>query len=75
MERYKNLSGDSNISEYEIGGDYIKAKFIDSSVYLYNNLSAGSQNIEEMKRLAVIGRGLNGFMSRHVRKKYASKFI
>lgn len=40
---------------------------------LYTYTSAGSHNIEEMKELATRGEGLNSFINRHVRKKYASK--
>lgn len=75
MERYRDLNGDSNVLAYEMGNDYIKIKFEDSTVYLYTYASAGSQNIEEMKRLAIKGGGLNGFINKYVRRKYASKLI
>ena len=75
MERYKDLDCDSNILAYEPGDDFIKVEFADGSVYLYTYLSAGSQNIEEMKRLASRGDGLNSFISRHVRKNYADKLV
>jgi len=75
MERYKNLGNDSGISAYEIGDDYIKVQFRDGSLYLYNYGSAGSQNIEKMKELAIAGKGLNSFINRFVRKGYASKLI
>ncbi|RPI95407.1 MAG: hypothetical protein EHM40_03400 [Chloroflexi bacterium] len=73
METYKNLGGDSNISAYEIGIESIKVQFRDGSVYLYNCQSAGQGNIEQMKRLAVAGEGLNSFIMRNVRKAYAAK--
>ncbi|HJP18734.1 MAG TPA: hypothetical protein QF468_08790 [Nitrospinota bacterium] len=73
MERYKNLNGDSGVSAYEIGDDYIKVEFSDESLYLYNNGSTGSQNIEQMKILALNGSGLNSFINTRVRKNYASK--
>ncbi len=73
MERYKNLGGDSGVATYEIGDDSIKVQFNDGSLYLYNYQSAGSNNIEEMKRLAIAGRGLNNFISRVVRNGYATK--
>ena len=73
MERYKNLGGDSGVVGYEIGDTFIEVQFSDESVYLYDYQSAGSDNIEEMKRLATAGRGLNSFINRAVRKKYASK--
>lgn len=73
MERYKNLSGESGVAAYEIGDDYIRVEFKDGATYLYNNAVTGAHNIEEMKKLANNGKGLNSYISRHVRKKYASK--
>jgi hypothetical protein len=73
MERYKNLGGDSGVAAYEIENDSIKVQFDDGAIYLYNYQSAGAANIEEMKTLAIAGRGLNSFIMKHVRKKYAAK--
>ncbi len=73
MERYRNLGGDSGVVAYELGDDSIAVEFSDGSLYLYTYQSAGSHNIEEMKVLAVAGRGLNSFINNNVRKKYASK--
>lgn len=73
MTPYKNLGGDSGISSYEIGDDYIKVEFNDSSIYLYNYVSAGEDNIEQMKQLAEAGEGLNSFINKHVKNKYAEK--
>jgi hypothetical protein len=73
MERYKDIDGDSRVAGYEIGPDYIRVKFSDGSVYLYTYASAGSNNIEEMKRLAAAGEGLNAFIIKNVRKRYAKK--
>ena len=73
MEHYKNLGGDSGVVAYEIGNDSITVQFRDGSVYLYNNQSTGSSNIERMKSLAISGQGLNSFIGRVVKKGYASK--
>lgn len=73
MEHYKNLGGDSGVSAYEFGDDFIRVQFSDGSVYLYTDVSTGSYNIEEMKRLAQIGEGLNAFINTTVRKEYAAK--
>ncbi len=72
MERYKNLGGDSGVAAYEIGTDFIKVQFKTGSIYLYTYSSAGSSNIETMKELAINGEGLNSFIGRTVRNKYAS---
>ena len=58
---------------YEIGPDSITVMFSDGSIYLYTYQSAGSANIEHMKRLAIDGEGLNSFINRCVRKDYARK--
>ena len=73
MERYKNVGGDSGVTGYEIGSDYIRVQFSDGSVYLYTYASAGSNNIEQMKKLAIAGNGLNSFINRNVRKSYERK--
>ncbi|HEX9805190.1 MAG TPA: hypothetical protein VGA67_05905 [Candidatus Dojkabacteria bacterium] len=73
MERYKNLGGDSGVVAYEIGDDFIKVRFHDGSLYLYNYQSAGSNNIETMKELAIAGKGLNSFINKVVKNRYASK--
>ena len=73
MEHYRNLNGDSGVSAYEIGGDFIKVEFKDGSLYLYNYEKTDQQNVEYMKTLAISGSGLNSFISRTVRKAYAAK--
>ncbi len=73
MERYKNLGRDSGVAAYENGPDFIRVQFSDGSVYLYTYASAGAQNIEHMKPLAIDGQGLNAFINTTVRKAYARK--
>ena len=70
MEYYRNLSGDSGVTAYECGSDYIRVQFSDGAIYRYSYSSAGSHNIEEMKRLAQYGEGLNSFINRRVRMGY-----
>lgn len=71
MRRYRNLSGDSGVVAYEIGQDWIKVKFVDGGIYLYTYDSAGAIRVEAMKGLAIAGRGLSTYISRHVGKAYA----
>ncbi len=73
MERYLNLGGDSGVVAYQIGHDSIEVQFSDGKIYLYTVQSTGPSNIETMQRLAVAGQGLNSFISRVVKKGYASK--
>ena len=74
MTRYANLNGGSNIIEYEIGSTYIDVRFGDYSVYRYSYSSAGSYNVEEMKRLALRGYGLNSYIMRNCRTAYEYKY-
>jgi hypothetical protein len=73
MEIYKNLSKVSGVKAYELGSDSITVEFGDGDVYRYTYQSAGRENVEQMKKLAVAGKGLNGFISREVKERYAVK--
>ena len=73
MRPYKNLSGDSGVIAYEWLDDGIKVQFQDGTIYLYTDASAGSENIEKMKQLALGGRGLSTFISTTVRHRYLKK--
>lgn len=73
MTPYKNLGGSSGIAAYAIAETSIEVMFKDGWRYLYTFASAGVECIERMKQLAVQGMGLNSFISRVVKKRYASK--
>ncbi len=73
MTPYTNKGGKSGIQSYEIGDDFIKVKFSDGKTYTYDNAITGKENIKTMKELAESGSGLNSFISKVIRKKYASK--
>ncbi|MDK3024940.1 hypothetical protein QO239_20310 [Cupriavidus taiwanensis] len=73
MEPYRNLSGNSGIDAYELGPDHIRVRFDDGRVYTYDYRSTGRGNVEQMKRLAIAGRGLCSFISQVVGKHYAHK--
>ena len=71
MEPYQNVNGNSGIAGYEIGDTCIEVEFADTeSVYRYSYESAGRGNVEEMKRLAAQGHGLNSFINRRVKYLY-----
>lgn len=70
MECYKNLNGNSGIASYELRADSILVQFNTGKPYVYSYLSAGSANVEQMKRLAVAGSGLNSFIMNNVSKLY-----
>ena len=70
MEQYRNLNGNSNVRAFFIGDDYIDVLFDGGEVYRYSYRSAGSDKIEQMKKLARQGRGLNSFIMRYVKMSY-----
>ena len=64
MEIYKNLNGNSGVTHYVIGDDFIVAKFYGkTSKYKYSNLITGKMHVEKMKQLAVNGRGLRTYIT------------
>jgi len=64
MQRYRNFSGTSGVRSFEIGPDSIVLAYKSGEPYLYTYESAGQQNVEEMKRLALKGSHLNAFINR-----------
>jgi hypothetical protein len=75
MPAYQNLGGDSGVVSYEISPNYIVVWFKEgqNKKYTYDYQSTGMQDVEEMKRLAQSGIGLNSYIGKHVRDRYASK--
>lgn len=73
LARYGNRAGNSGVVAYEILPDGIRVKFLDGRIYTYTYRSAGRKNVECMKSLARSGRGLSGFISTHVRDRFAMR--
>jgi hypothetical protein len=72
-EKYRNLEGDSGVTRYFIGPDFIAVQFQDPTVYIYDDNSPGSEYVEKMKELALGGRGLASYISRYVQKRFSRK--
>lgn len=71
MESYRNLGGDSGVSAYEIGENYIKVKFHGNyKIYTYSYRKAGRNHVEQMKILARRGSGLNSYINMYVKYLY-----
>lgn len=70
---YENLGGNSGVSDYQIGAEFIRVQFSTGAIYLYTYASAGKRNIESMKVLAKEGQGLNGYINRKDRYRYARR--
>ncbi len=73
MQPYLDPDGNSGIAAYELGDDWIIIKFKSGSRFLYNTQSCGAENIAQMKKLAVLGNGLQSYINLKVKKRYAAK--
>lgn len=66
MEVYQNKNGNSGITHYEIGVEYIAIRFENQSeIYIYTNVQTGKRHIDKMKKLAISGKGLSTYISQH----------
>lgn len=70
---YKNLSGISGIKAYELGDDYIIITFNKESIYLYDYEKPGKAHVEQMKKLAEKGLGLNTYISQNVHNDFKKR--
>jgi hypothetical protein len=73
MDQYRNLDGESGVTAYESGPDYIKVRFRNGATYVYDYVTPGAEHVERMKALAHAGQGLSTYISRHVRKAFARR--
>ena len=73
MRHYRDIGLDSGVEAYDYDDESITVRFKGGATYLYTYLSAGAHNIEQMKKHAVAGDGLNGYINRYAQYKYAHK--
>lgn len=73
MEIYCDTHGDSGVSAFEVGSDFIIVRFTKGDTYLYNYLTTGSYHVNNMIRLARMGNGLNGYINLNTKSTYARK--
>ena len=72
MQRYSDIDRDSGVREFEIHDTSIIICFSGSrKTYTYSYQSAGKYHIEQMKRLALAGEGLNAYINKNVKDKSA----
>ena len=69
MEIYLNHLN-SGVEQYEIGEDYIKIKFYDGKMFTYSYQKAGTIHVENMKELALRGRGLCTYINQNTKYLY-----
>ena len=73
MQTYKDLSGKSGVSKYEIAEEYIDIEFHGGVTYRYSYVTPGREQVEIMKHLALSGDDLATFINKNVRKKFAAR--
>jgi len=75
LKKYRNVSGKSGVSAYEIGEDFILIQFVNTrETYVYNYGMPGRETVEQMKALARSGKGLSTFISQVVKDDYFRKY-
>jgi hypothetical protein len=72
FQPYRRLNGESGVEAFALTRDGIYVRFHDG-VYLYTYACPGRADVERMKALALSGRGLSTYISRHVKTRYAEK--
>jgi hypothetical protein len=75
MKKYYGQSRDTGIEAFEIGTDNIILRFKDGREYLYSYVKPGKEHVEEMKKRAKSGNGLNTYVNQNVREKYEKKIV
>ena len=72
-EKYQNLNGKSKVVSYKIVKDSVTIRFADHSVYIYSNQSAGRLNVNQMKTMAIAGKGLGTFIEANLKEGFERK--
>lgn len=72
MKQYGNGRGNSQILSYAITDKSIQILLRGGLEYTYTYTSAGEEHVERMKSLAQAGYGLEEYIQRNVRTKYAT---
>jgi hypothetical protein len=65
MQTYQNRAGNSGVEAFDILHNGILVRFVSGGTYLYDHHTPGRDHVDEMKRLALTGRGLSTYISRH----------
>ena len=69
MHPYRGIKGGTGVRAYELlNNDAIEIQFKDGAVYRYSAIRPGAALVAEMRRLALLGKGLSTFISQNVRE-------
>jgi hypothetical protein len=66
-------AGNSGITAYAVGKDFIVVQFKSGDRYRYDHETPGPAHVTAMKQHAASGRGLATYISQHVGANYAEK--
>ena len=72
MEKYMNVTGESEITHYELGDEYIRIHY-KKSIVEYNTSIIAQQHIDAMKLLAQRGKGLSRYIDRNLYNRNTKK--
>lgn len=72
-QRYRTTRGDSGVRAFALAADAIAVVFVNGSIYLYTDASAGRACITRMRDAALAGRGLSTLISRTVKARFAAR--
>lgn len=61
----------SGVAAFATGDDFILVQFKDGRLYLYDDKKPGKHHVEQMKRLALKGKGLTTYINQNVRENYS----
>lgn len=73
MTPYANSNSSSGIVAYAIEREAIVIEFRHGGRYRYDYETTGREHVEEMKVLALEGRGLATYINKNVRRRFAAK--
>ena len=71
MEKYRNLRGNSPITNYLIEEDRISVWFKSNpKPYIYPEFKTGKYHLEQLKAKAIAGSGLSAYITNNVKDKF-----
>lgn len=73
MQPYGTHTRHRGVIAYEIGPESIDVEFTSGWVYHFTYDNPGPSRVEQMKELAMSGKGLSTFINKHVMNRHASR--
>jgi hypothetical protein len=74
MQKYSEEDHETGVVAYGLGENSITILFQEGWFYLYDGDKPGMEQVNDMKALALKGRGLSTYISQHVRENYKRKW-